>query len=227
MWNKIKWALLLCFLLILSSYAVSAVPTGASATPGPTSTRPADAATSHGAYGGNITELTINRDTQTQVWQGYYGQASGTIVLEDALSDRIYDWSTGVLQGEVYASQSNSVTWASIAAENDCTTDESLTGTGSDRVNNTFTPSSNSAFQVGSITISANTACALNTFVNSVAQSTYFEEVLLTDGSDSVYTAILEDNQAGYDNNPYDFQLLVPDDNDGTTTTYYFYIELG
>jgi hypothetical protein len=218
---------ILIIILILLFPVVYAVPEGATVTPGTSETRQSSGAGSHGAFGGNITQLNVSGDTQTLVWQGYHGEVSGDIVLEDASGDRLYHWPVSVTTGEVYASLSNAVTWGNIAAQNVCTTDESITGTGSDKVSNTFTASSNSAFQVGGTTIIANTACATNTYINSSSQSSDFEEIMLTDGSNTVYAAILENNLAGFDTNTHDFQMIVPEDNDGTTTTYYFYIELG
>ncbi len=76
--------------------------------------------------------------------------------------------------------------------------------------------------------------------VNNADQYTNFQEVVLTDGElvdegggdynfNIVYAALLENNENGFDNVPYDFQILLPEDGaDGATTvtTYYFYIEL-
>ncbi|HII71541.1 TPA: hypothetical protein HA265_02190 [Candidatus Woesearchaeota archaeon] len=76
--------------------------------------------------------------------------------------------------------------------------------------------------------------------VNNADQVTDFQEVVLTDGTyqdmggsnydyDIIYAALLENNQAGFDNRLYDFQMLLPEDAaDGATTvtTYYFYVEL-
>lgn len=76
--------------------------------------------------------------------------------------------------------------------------------------------------------------------VNNADQATDFEEVVLTDGTyedeggsnydyDLIYAALLENNANGFDNVPYDFQILLPEDAaDGATavTTYYFYVEL-
>ena len=59
-----------------------------------------------------------------------------------------------------------------------------------------------------------------------------FREVVLADGSGDgniVYTAILEDNYLGFNQQTHDFQMIVGEDGHGTDTatdTYYFYIEL-
>ncbi len=76
--------------------------------------------------------------------------------------------------------------------------------------------------------------------VNNADQYSDFQEVVLTDGTyedegsgnydyDVIYAAILENNVNGFDNVPYDFQILLPEDGAAgatTPTTYYFYVEL-
>ncbi len=78
----------------------------------------------------------------------------------------------------------------------------------------------------------------LNT--NNADQSSDWQEVVLTDGTyedegsgdldyDIVYAALLENNVAGFDNVPYDFQILLPEsglNGAQTAVTYYFYVEL-
>ena len=45
---------------------------------------------SHDAYAGNISQLTLFGRSQTKHWQGYWGEITGIIVLDDAerLSER-------------------------------------------------------------------------------------------------------------------------------------------
>ena len=178
------------------------------------------------AAGGNITPVNLTSTTITEAWHGFYGQVAGNITLEDSAGFRMYAWAFNATGGEVYASRSNAVAWATIAAENDCTTDEALTGTGSDRTNLTFTPSANTVFNVGTTVIAAGSACATNTYVNSTAQAATFEEVILDDTANIVYTGLLENNAQGFDNGNYDFQIIVPDNRTTAVETYYFYAEL-
>jgi hypothetical protein len=70
---------------------------------------------------------------------------------------------------------------------------------------------------------------------------TNYQEVLLAVNHSQtiIYTTIIENDilgnstdPIGYDNNTHDFQMIVGDDghvgpNLDTTTTYYFYVELG
>jgi len=96
-------------------------------------------------------------------------------------------------------------------------------------VENTFYKKSHPEFSIGSVTIDANTCNSTNLFVNSSSQDSTFYEVLLTDGaSNMVYTAILDANETGFDNSSYDFEMIVGENkDDGISTVYYFYVEIG
>lgn len=224
-WNKLGIAVLA--ILLMANLAAAAV-TGISTDAGAPVTRPFESVTTIDALGGNQSNISVDVETQTVAWQGFFGEVLGNITLADASDNILYAWlnATG---GNVFASRNSSVDFSGIAAQNDCTIDESLTGTGSDRVNNTFSESSNTEFTIQGITIDASTACATNTYVNSAAQSTSFEEIILTPdaGITSVYATRIEENVIGFDNQTHDFQMIVPDFNNETTTTYFFYAELG
>ena len=64
------------------------------------------------AVAGNVTQLTVAGTTVTQTWQGYYGNVTGTITLDDASNNTMYDWALASPEGEIYASQAT-VTWTS------------------------------------------------------------------------------------------------------------------
>lgn len=66
------------------------------------------------AAAGNVTALVISQVRSSQAWQGYYGNITGTIVLDDANNQTLYDWSLPSPTGEVYASNSTIVTWGNI-----------------------------------------------------------------------------------------------------------------
>ncbi len=63
------------------------------------------------ASAGNITRLNVAGKTVTQSWQGFVGNASGTITLDDASNYTLYDWSIASPEGEVYATYLTTVTW--------------------------------------------------------------------------------------------------------------------
>jgi hypothetical protein len=219
--------------------AISAIPDGATVSVGKPQTKNATTAQSVTAAGGNITEVNITADSQTQVWQGFWGQVNGSIVLQDAAAATFYRWNVFNVSGEVYASRSSSVNFANIAPDNNCSNDNPLTGAGfSDSANNTYSNNTNRFIQVGVVAINASTACAVYTFVNSTAQTSFFQDILLTDtannqtnfsigGNSTVYATPIEGNIAGYNSVLNKYQLLVPVNRTAGFNTYFFYAEIG
>ena len=187
------------------------------------------------AIAGNVTEMNIDAITVTNYWQGYYGNITGSIVLANSNNDTLYDWSITDSSGQVYASRADSITWASIlcADSTQITAEDTAIGsTGkTDAINETFLTSVNhNVFSVGITTIDANT-CAASSLHNStgVKEDLLFSNVILYDGSNAVYTSIINNDATGFDNKTHDFQLIVPEDgtNDNTdVTNYYFWVEL-
>lgn len=186
------------------------------------------------AEAGNVTELTIEALSVTKYWQGFYGNITGTITLDDANNNTLYNWSETSPSGQVYATRSNTIDFsndidcasqAEIASE---ATNIGQSGTESDHITATFDAQSHPAFTVGTADITGNTCNSTNTFVSDGDQSTDFYEVLLADGAGVfVYTAIIDADTTGFDSGTYDFQMLVGENgSDGTTTPYYFYVEL-
>lgn len=77
-----------------------------------TSTRRAAAANaSIAAYAGNVTHLNVAGSTVTQTWQGYVGNVSGTITLDDSSGNTLYDWTLADPEGEIYATYTPYVDW--------------------------------------------------------------------------------------------------------------------
>ena len=73
------------------------------------SRRPTAGSVSTKAEAGNVTELNISATVVTRGWQGYYGNVSGTITLDDGLNNTMYSWALADPEGEVYASRNNSI----------------------------------------------------------------------------------------------------------------------
>ena len=75
---------------------------------------------------------------------------------------------------------------------------------------------------------------------NNTDQWENWEEVVLTDGTtedeggadfdfDIIYAALIQNNEYGFDNITYDFQILLPEsglEGSQSSTAYYFYVEL-
>jgi len=187
-----------------------------------------------GAQGGNVTEVNINALTITRSWQGYYGNVTGQIALQNALNETFYNWSLTAVRGEVYATRVNSVTWTSVGCANAAnrTLEETYLGqalTDGDSVTNTYNSTTHPALNVSTVQISANTCFSTYGYVNNNSQASDFPMVLLQSGANIVYTTILDDNTVGFDGKAHDFELLVGEnEKDGNlgATPYYFWVEL-
>lgn len=197
------------------------------------------------AFAGNLTELTITGITQTKSWQGFFGNVSGTIILEDSTGARFYDWSAAEPQGQVYASANQTISWTTVGCapiEDNLFRDPWYTfygmlDTDYDNINITYNLSLHDEFYVGLLTIPENTCRSTYTFVNSGRQTDDFPAVLLHDENDAlIFTALIEnrsvdarEGKIGYDGGDYDFQLLVAERGrygDTDVTPYYFWIEI-
>jgi hypothetical protein len=227
-------------LAALIAGAISAVPEGAQVAIGARETRATPVPQNVTADAGNVTNVNITSNQQTEAWQGFYGEVNGSVVLEDASGDLFYSWNITNVSGEVYASRDNAINFANINPNNNCSIDNPLTGFGrSDSVNNTYTFNTSRAVTVGNVLINATTACATYTYVNDSPQSAFFHNIILTDdlnnntagnaagGNTSVYVALIENNIAGFDSATHDYQLLVPVNRTSGFSIYAFYAELG
>jgi hypothetical protein len=187
---------------------------------------------SNNATGGAIINVDhISAITQTYNWAGYYGDVGGKLRLGTD-NAKMYEWTTiADTGGEVYASTSDSITWGSIVGESGAHVDSNLSYLADKSDSTTITFGSlNSALNVGNVLIEAGNASATHMYVNGLAQTSDFEEVILTDGTNTVWTAIISPNKDGFesDTTTHDYQMIVPEDGSGNTNTqtYYFYVEL-
>ncbi|MDD9954112.1 MAG: hypothetical protein OXR66_07295 [Candidatus Woesearchaeota archaeon] len=200
------------------------------------------------AIAGNITSLTIHAIGQTKSWQGYYGNITATITLDDANNFTFYNWSATEPRGQIYATLNTSISWGDV----DCFNFTNLTSANestmeayyniavddADGVGETYTATDHPSFDVVNKTI---TGCPTSyIFQSDTAQTENFANVLLYDSSINetgwVYTTLIENKTAGsgndlpcYNGEECDFQILVNEDGHGTdlaTTTYYFWVEL-
>ncbi|HOH03980.1 MAG TPA: hypothetical protein PK032_00740 [Candidatus Pacearchaeota archaeon] len=217
---------------VFSSF-VSALPTGANVTNLSSTRAPADDPTSAEAIAGNVTELSIFGYSLTQSWQGYFGNVSGTIMLADGNDNVMYNWSLASPEGEIYATNSSSVEWQGIQCydeANNMTFFENMFGIKPDDVdgiNETFNLNDHPEFVTNSILFTAG-SCDNTKLFDSNGVGT-FDEVLLTDGSNLIFTSLLLEDANGFDNVPHDFEMIVLENGHGTdiaTTTYYFWVEL-
>jgi len=234
--KKVFFAVMLLLIVTLGAAVALAEPIGPDTINATAKGRRADTPPQNvSALAGNVTELSISATAVTDVWQGYFGNISGTIVLDDANNKSMYAWQDFSPLGKVYAVRtSNSVSWAGIACANitNIEADETALNIGAtekDGINETFNATSSADFYVGTKHI---TGCSYSQFLyenDAPASQNNFEELLLNDGTYMLYTAIINQDKTGYDNAAHDFQLMVPEDGhsgDTNPTLYYFYVEL-
>jgi len=232
--------LLVLFIGLLFLNPASADPTGAEVVSNSTDYGPINTPGQRADNRSTITTMVLNVVQQDQYWKAYVGNVTGVLTLDDGNDFTIYDWSlTGVtITGEVYASRFNSITIAGIGCADDATilseqTALNMTTTQIDNINRTFNYSEHDSFYVGPYPINESICRTAITYINDTPQAdavaSYFHEVLLEDGANQlVYTAIIENNHAGYhENMTYDFQMLVGESGVETTPkTYYFFTEI-
>jgi hypothetical protein len=194
--------------------------------------------------GGTIATLNLTGVIKNPRWKAFVGNVSGTYTLDDAAGSTIYDWNIATVTGKVYATKkTTNVAWSSIACASSSQVSVENTRMdhtdSNDNINITFYDiESNSQLWVGATNIEASTCnYTLHTYVSDASQSSTFEEILLHDqdlGSGKktgmIYTTILEQDATGYNDETYDFQMIVPEvGTSGYTgsTAYYMYVELG
>ena len=186
---------------------------------------------------GTITVIILDAFQQDYQWKAYVGNVTGKLTLDDSDGYTIYDWTLSSINGEVYASRSNTIDWTNIgcASQTVIANEETALGISSsdvDSINNTFNYTAHKSFQVGTVSISENSCRSIATYVNSNPQqpssSADFQEVLLSDNTHLIYTALINPSTQGFDNGLYDFQMIVAENESSSTgNTYYFWVELG
>jgi len=240
--------LLLVYLVItillsgLSLYLTYAAPSGATISGTPSvDTGPNKTPDSRTDAGGRIITLVLNLEQQNTAWKAYVGNVTGTYVLQNSNNYSIYKWPLGTtIEGEVYISRNDSINWTngaiSCATNAEMVTEQNvfgMSGSDTDSINNTFNSTNHTGFAVGTNSIAQNTCPAIATWVNDTSQTpspnAVFQELALHDGTNFVYTAIINNDKYGFANGTrYDFQAIVAENRTSSTgTTYYFYVELG
>jgi hypothetical protein len=218
-----KMAMGMVFLMVIIVFAGSAAAQkGATVTNGTPETQTTGTAGSIDAEGGNITSINVTvTGAQTTHWQGFWGQVSGAITLEDATGNQLFNWTMGTMSGNVYISNYSSVTFTSVtaAAAGAC---NGITGTGDDSCTNTFNDGTKSFTIAGSAVTNVNLVKTFNYTGTAV-----WDEGLVNDSSNRlIYVATIYNNANTFKNGAADFQAIVPV-NGTATRTYYFWLELG
>jgi hypothetical protein len=100
------------------SLVIAVEPFGATVNPLTSDSASEDSAQGIDAVAGNVTELNIFGFSVTQSWQGYFGNVTGTITLEDTSGDVMYNWSESSPDGEIYASKNDTISWGYVQCFN-------------------------------------------------------------------------------------------------------------
>ncbi|MEM3374022.1 MAG: hypothetical protein QXE31_02255 [Candidatus Woesearchaeota archaeon] len=225
--EKILLTVLLVFGLLINF--VNAQPTGADITRGASSRGVNPTVTTQEAQAGNVTGLVINQTSITRIWQGFYGNVSGQIVLENSAGNNFYDWTLATVSGQVYASRNLVSDWTSVNCTNSSQWEAeelalNIPLTSVEGINETYSLTTHPLFTVGNIPVQN---CRSTRPYNSTGQPGNFWNVLInTNLTNTVYVSVLSDDSSAFDGGTADFELLVPTDRSTGLATYYFYVEL-
>jgi len=186
---------------------------------------------------GTITTIVMTASQQDYKWKAYVGNVSGTLALADVNGKAVYDWNSGTPVGKVFVSRFSSISWTNIACVNQASIDTEETGismslSAKDNLNNTFNATNHQGFNVGVVPINGcrSTATYLNGTSQTMGPAAAFQEVLLRDTTTSnlVYAGLINSSTSGYNNQKYDFQMIVGENESASTPTpYFFWVELG
>ncbi|MBD3203543.1 hypothetical protein GF327_04565 [Candidatus Woesearchaeota archaeon] len=229
--KQVTLLIVLIYTILLESVLTFGEPAGAALSERGSSRRQVQDPTEVNAQAGNVTALNIDHTKITAIWQGYYGNISGKITLDNADNKSFYDWTIDSARGEVYASRTTVSSWAGVTCPDETMiiNEESslgITSTWTDSINNTFSSgTSHPEFIVADTTISSGSCYEVQAY-NSTGTGKFWN-VLINVSDSIVYTSIIDDNQNSFDNSTADFELIVPTNyTDGGISSYYFYVEL-
>jgi hypothetical protein len=188
--------------------------------------------------GGYIGSFNLSATVQNPRWKAFIGHVAGSFTLADASGNEIYDWSLASVSGRVYATRAQTnPDWGNINCSNttDMENENSLLSHSGSADNLTVTfgqGSTHDAFQVGA-KVMQNCPYNLHTYRDGNKTQTSadpFDEVVLEDNNGTlVYATIIENNVVGFDNEVYDFQMIVPENGSASwssATPYYLYVEI-
>jgi len=187
---------------------------------------------------GTITVITLDANQQDYKWKAYVGNISGKVALDDAGGKSIYDWDLGTAGGgEVYVSRFSNINWNTInCADQPSINAEqlglSMSGSASDSINATFNETTHRSFNVSTTLVSncRSTATYINDTRQTMGPTAFFQEILLRDTGtgNMIYSTFIEQAHLGFNEQTYDFQLLVAENESATVpSTYFFWVELG
>jgi hypothetical protein len=160
--------------------------------------------------GGYVFILRLTSEQKNTRWKGYVGNVSGTLTLDDADDQTLFQWTLSTVSGEVYATRASGLvnwsgincTWIADGKRNSSEGYESSNRTpehnenkffshtnADDNITATFEYTNHSSMTIGSRVIAKDDCFSLQTWQNN-AQQTFgdsddakFSEVILYDGA--------------------------------------------
>ena len=181
------------------------------------------------AGGGNVTPLNLNGTSESNIWQGFFGEVNGGIVLESADGTSMYDWNVDTVAGEVLATRDLISDWSLINCTNQTQIYQeearlNISNSSTDGINDTYLNTTHPSFEVAGRTM---TGCRSTLTDNSTDEKVVFWNVLLnTDAVTTIYTSLIDDEEIGFNGTATDFQLLVPVNVTLGQAIYNIYVEL-
>ena len=160
--------------------------------------------------GGMIFTANLQSDQQNTRWKAYVGNVTGTLTLDDASSNTIYQWTLSTVTGEVFSTRaSGSINWSGInctwIADGKINATQGITSSNrtpehnenivlshtspDDNITATFSLANHSSMTVGSVAIGKNNCFTTQTRQNDNAQvfldsdNANYTEILLYDGA--------------------------------------------
>jgi hypothetical protein len=175
-------------------------------------------------------EANFSVTDSTNKWAGFFGNIHGFLVLGDAGSNQFMNWTISDPSGSyIYTSTSDTVTWPSGGSGINWTSalvanqPAFIQAAAPDNYLYTFKYNTSAHITTPEYRILNQTMYA-KTF-SSGTESDQLVTYALYDGANAVYGSPVYNDVTGYTGANVDYQLLVPVD-DQTSTTFYFWIEL-
>jgi len=174
--------------------------------------------------GGYITEINITQlNTQTQNWQGFYGNVTGNIFLKGNLGTySMFNWTVDLTNSYVYAT--TNATGNNYSGLQNATPSEldTLWGFGNitDNINGTYLPSTDDPTFVGNSLTDTYNATTASNFLDYVIQDV---SVTPPNKANVLWAAKIYAAKQNFKGTLSNFELLVPS---LASEVYYFYLEI-
>ena len=221
-----KKILLITFVLsiLLFSPFVVAAPGGAEVTEGATETGTETTVDTSPIEGGNVTYIDTYSQQITGNWAGFFGNVSGSVVLQDASANIFLEWAIDNFDDSVVYATNGSITdWTgtNIVAANSSVVPSYLVGDALDNFTNTFNETDN--FNSSSLD-KAGIPLAKTWQNGSRGTLPTYALYANTEGR-NIWAGLVTEDSDSFKGDTYlvDYQVLVPAQ---ALTTYSFYLEL-